>query len=110
MAVLWTAIIVYALVSPPSGAPRFPWLHAPGMDKLIHTILFSVEAALLHLAVRPKKNLSVAIVLVWCAFLGGGLEVVQHQFVEGRTGDWFDFLADMFGGVCGVAVALKMEK
>ena len=56
LAVLWTAFIVYGLLSEPSGTPRFPWLVKPGVDKVIHAILFGVEAGLLGLAFQNTLN------------------------------------------------------
>lgn len=111
MAVFWTAIIVYALISPPSETPRFPWLHAPGVDKLIHAVLFFAEAALLLNAWKTGLNFrSMTIVLLWCAFLGGGLEVVQYYFVDGRNGDWLDFFADLAGAFLAVIFMLQTRK
>jgi len=42
-------------------------------------------------------------ILAWCFILGGGLEVVQHVWIEGRSGDVLDLLADMIGGALGMA-------
>ena len=103
LAVLWTAFIVYGLLSEPSEIPRFPWLVKPGVDKVIHAILFGVEAGLLVLAFQNIRNkLLVVSLLIWCFVLGGFLEVVQYYWVSGRTGDVFDLLADMAGAVIGV--------
>ena len=104
LAVLWTAFIVYGLTTEPGGIPPFPWLVKPGVDKLIHVILFGIEASLLALISNkiagPRLWLPI---LSWCFILGGGLEVVQHIWIEGRSGDLLDFLADMIGGVLGVS-------
>ena len=103
LAVLWTAFIFYGLTSEPSGIPRFPWLVQPGVDKLIHAILFAVEAGLLALVFskteRPKLWLPI---LAWCFILGGGLEVVKHMWIEGRSGDVLDLIADMVGAILGI--------
>ena len=112
LAALWTAFIVYGLLSEPSGIPKFPWLVKPGVDKVIHAILFGVEAALLGLAFQNTRNkLLFVSLLVWCFVLGGFLEVVQYYWVSGRTGDVFDLLADMAGAVIGAwIIKLIMRK
>ena len=103
MAVFWTAFIVYGLLSEPSGIPRFPWLVKPGVDKVIHAILFGVEASLLTLAIPNTTNTWISIyTLIWCFVLGGFLEVVQYYWVFGRTGDVIDLVADMVGAFVGI--------
>tara|TARA_R110000868_G_scaffold91123_1_gene252807 strand:- start:665 stop:1000 length:336 start_codon:yes stop_codon:yes gene_type:complete len=104
LAVIWTAFIIYALVSEQSKIPRFPGLAEPGVDKLIHIILFGVEAGLLAFMVpKTEKRKFWIPILAWCFILGGGLEVVQHVWIEGRSGDVLDLLADMIGGALGMA-------
>ena len=103
LAVLWTAFIFYGLTKEPSGIPRFPWLLKPGVDKIIHAILFAVEAGLLSLVFEKSNEKKIGLVILgWCFILGGGLEVVQHVWIEGRSGDWLDLLADVVGGFVGL--------
>jgi VanZ family protein len=106
MAVFWTAFVVYGLSSEPSTIPQFPWLALPGVDKLLHFILFAVEGislAMAFSAFRGRKQ--VFIILGWCFLLGGATELVQHFWVEGRTGDIIDLLADTIGSVIGLLIS-----
>ena len=101
-AVLWTAFIVYGLASEPSGVPKFKWLILPGIDKIIHAILFLVESGLIFWAFHSVTNRSLLVpILIWCLFLGGGLELIQHFWVPGRSGQMWDLIADMAGGIIG---------
>ena len=52
--------------------------------------------------VYQKKALLLAVVI--SIFYGGLTEILQEYFVPGRTGDWFDFLADSIGTLLGVFV------
>ena len=105
LAVFWTAFIIYGLSSPPSATPRFPWLAMEGMDKLVHAVLFGIEAALCVWAIGKRANLQLLIwVVVWCTVLGGAMELVQYKWVEGRTGDVVDLLADTLGAILGAVV------
>lgn len=105
LAVFWTAFIIYGLSSPPSATPRFPWLAMEGMDKLVHAVLFGIEAALCVWAIGKRANLQLLIwVVVWCTVLGGTMELVQYKWVEGRTGDVVDLLADTLGAILGAVV------
>ena len=111
LAVLWTAFIVFGLLSEPSGIPRFKWLTIEGVDKLIHAILFLVEAALLTLVFAKPRTLKIGLlILAWCVFLGGILELIQHYWVNGRSGDWVDLLADTLGAVIGFAIISRFKK
>lgn len=100
--VLWSVFIGYGLLSSSNDLPRFPWLQFEGADKLIHSVLFGIDGFLLALATSVwgyKK--AILTVVAWSFAFGGGLEVIQHFFVADRTGDVFDLMADMVGGVLG---------
>lgn len=83
--------------------PKFPWLKIPGVDKLIHAILFGVEAGLLIFAFGSVKDKSWIPILAWCFVLGGILELAQHYWIVGRSGDVLDLAANMAGGLLGIA-------
>jgi VanZ family protein len=103
LAVLWTAFIFYGLTTEPSGIPRFAWLVKPGVDKIIHAILFTIEAGILVFIFEKSNGRKTWLaILSWCFILGGGLEIVQHFWIEGRSGDFLDLLADMVGGIFGI--------
>jgi VanZ family protein len=110
-AVLWTAFIVYALLSEPSAIPKYPWLKFPGVDKLIHALLFGIESILLVWAIKNRPaRFTVQIAAVWSIILGGGSELLQYYCVEGRSGDLFDLAADLFGGLLGAIVVTRCMK
>lgn len=111
MAVLWTAFIISALVSAPSDIPKFQWLTFPGVDKVIHITLFLVEGFLVSWSIlRSRSVVMAAMIVAFCVILGGGLELIQYQFIDGRSGDILDLLADAFGAVMGVYVFLRWSK
>lgn len=110
-AVLWTAFIFYALLSEPSTIPKYPWLAFPGVDKLIHAALFGIEAGLIQWYAdgRGWKHIFY-INLAWCILLGGALELFQYWFIEGRSGDFLDLLADAAGAVLTLLVMNKFVR
>ncbi len=110
-ALAWTVFIVYALLAEPSSVPRFTWLDFPHADKIVHVGLFVIESGIICWAFC-KQNWSYLIVgvLIWCALFGGGLELAQHYWVEGRSGEPMDFLADAFGAVIGMIVYSTISK
>ena len=110
MAVLWTAFIFYALTKEPSGLPKFKWLTLTGVDKAIHFVIFAIDSLLIQLAIEAKNRIGTAVfTIAFCISFGGFLELVQHYFVEGRTGDAIDWIADALGAVVG-AILVKNRK
>ena len=50
-----------------------------------------------------KKRAILLTIIISIAY-GGLTEIIQETFVPGRTGDWFDFLADSIGTSIGALV------
>lgn len=100
------AVIIYATLFPdPAGADRLPDI--PGMDKLIHAIMFGGMAGALafdyeraRFRKRPEPRVMLLCCIVSLAF-GGLIELLQGAMGLGRGADWLDFAAD----AVGVAVA-----
>ena len=85
-----------------------------GLDKVVHLLMYATFAFLCLWGYRKqfvsnglayqKKALLLAVVI--SIFYGGLTEMLQEYLVPGRTGDWFDFLADSIGTLLGVYVFL----
>ena len=85
-----------------------------GLDKVVHLLMYATFAFLCLWGYRKqfvsnglayqKKALLLAVVI--SIFYGGLTEMLQEYLVPGRTGDWFDFLADSIGTLLGVFVFL----
>ncbi len=80
-----------------------------GVDKLVHSALYFVlTAGTLIELVKMKLHTRVGITLFWALFIpvlfGGCIELAQHYLVQGRTGDWFDFAANVSGVIVAYLV------
>ena len=83
-----------------------------GLDKVVHLLMYATFAFLCLWGYRKqfvsnglayqKKALLLAVVI--SIFYGGLTEMLQEYLVPGRTGDWFDFLADSIGTLLGVLI------
>lgn len=99
---LVVAVILYATLFPdPAGADELPDI--PGIDKLIHAIMFGGMAGALafdycrsHMLTRPSRRTMLTCCAVSFVF-GGVIELLQDAMGLGRGADWFDFLADGVG-------------
>ena len=88
---------VVSLVLP--DAPEVE-VDVPGLDKLVHLLLFAVLA--LTATWRFGARAAVAIALLLYA---AGTEVVQAVLLPNRTGDVLDVLADVTGAGIGLTAA-----
>jgi len=112
ISLMWAiAIVHFSLSSVPTGPS------ISNFDKLGHCAAYMVLAFFLSLSLREwgLGVWGIIITLIICAFLGGGLEIVQSRV--GRAMELADFAADMAGAVLGLLtfrlvslIALKTMK
>ena len=53
---------------------------------------------------QPYRTKALALAAIISIFYGGLTELMQEFLVPTRTGDWFDFLADILGTLLGISV------
>lgn len=106
-AILWAAAIFAASSIPGTSLPSLEIL---GSDKLVHMGVYFVFAMLIFHALRTQDSVpwlahrAVLLTVILCAVYGITDEVHQ-SFVEGRSSDVYDWIADVLGGVLGVLSA-----
>lgn len=88
-------ICSYGFLKDVSGVPS-SWM--PN-DKLMHLLVFMVLMLLWQLSF-PKRTVTG---LLTMTVYGGLVELAQH-YLTVRTGDWWDWLAD----ICGILLALLL--
>lgn len=105
---LSTAIfIAIVCLIPGSGIPDAPF---SGMDKLLHAFMFAVlafqtQTFFLKQYSVPFLRLSpVKACVLFCAFFGALIELLQGSFVQNRNADLLDLLADLLGTGAGLLV------
>jgi VanZ family protein len=74
-----------------------------GWDKANHCIGYFLLTMWFTGVARRSRYLLVGVLLI--AF-GGSMEIAQGLMHEGRTADWFDFLANSIGVGAGVTLAM----
>lgn len=100
---LWTIIIFVLCVMPSDDLPN-PRFNFPHIDKVVHFGMYFVSSLLMMYPLERYRHFSRA--HIWCiaigfAFLfGGAVELLQARYF-GRSGDWYDLLADVLGGTAG---------
>lgn len=109
--ILVAAIIFYlcCLITSDDIPDHAFWEHT---DKVVHFLMYfglSLVASIGY--VHGEKGHIIILKLILFAFIlpmlyGGLIEILQHYFIEGRSGDWFDFMADCLGSLAALPLAL----
>jgi len=79
-----------------------------GFDKMAHLGFFYVLTILLFYGkIKYQHNysfrsLTIFKVILICAVIGGGIEILQWKVFTYRSGEWWDFGCDMLGSLMGV--------
>lgn len=108
------AVIFYlCCLATSDDMPSISW---PYTDKVVHFLMYlglSVVASFWY--IYGEKGLVNVRKLIIYAFIlpilyGGLIEILQHRYFEGRSGDWFDFLADVLGSLAALPLALYFRR
>ena len=103
------AIIDLTLVPKPLPDIQVPlWEHT---DKVVHALMFGGFVAACCLDYMRKKQIShiskrimLTIIIIATAF-GGIIEILQNAMGLGRSGDYFDLIADFAGIIIFAAIS-----
>lgn len=82
-------------------------------DKLIHFLMYlaiSVTFLVEYYIRRPIKDTQYYLIGLYPVLLGGFIEIAQSVFTDTRSGDWFDFFADVLGVIFAYLVFHYLKK
>lgn len=112
-AVVFAAILYFTLFPKPIGLDELPMF--PGVDKVVHCIMFFALAASVHfdcarmVMFRKRRQDYVPVVsFVVASVVGGLIEIVQHVMHMGRSADAIDWAADCLGAAIGAVVMIYL--
>ena len=96
-AVCWTLFMLTILLISPDrvGVPKRELI--PGLDKVVHFILFAILAFLTIRAIEERRReIKFWFLLILLSLFAAMTEVLQH-FQESRRADLWDMMADVLG-------------
>lgn len=104
--IAWFFLTLIAISIPGKELPKFgPWFEQISFDKLIHTFLFGMLAALWMLPVafssvpvQCKKHWFIKVAIA-TALWGLAAELIQKYFIPMRSYDMVDLLANSLGAI-----------
>lgn len=111
---LFTLLVVILLSVCPIGAPEIA-RNVPLADKWTHMVMyFGISAVVCYEHWRSHRPLPSAASLLLCgllfpAFVGGAMELIQAYCTTYRSGEWLDFVADSIGAAIGLLLALLLR-
>ena len=104
----WSVAILFLTLSSSIGEGGFWLLEIPGMDKVAHFGLFFILAVMASsFTIKNKTSMVWAIVYVIIIAI---ISEYGQSYVESRTSDVLDFLADIVGMIAGGFVAKRYLK
>ena len=87
-----------------------------GIDKVVHFCMYlglSGATALNYIYGKKgrinKAKLAIGAFMIPILY-GGLIEIIQALYCEGRSGDWFDFLADTLGSLAALPIAFYYRR
>jgi len=108
--ILWAGIIFWNSSRPHVHVPKFGFQSA---DKLAHAAVYFILGYLIIRAVtaasRNAINWKQGLLLIFIGILYGASDEFHQLFVPGRSADFFDWVADMFGVVLGHLTFLWLQ-
>ena len=79
------------------------FFNIPHFDKLVHFGMYFLFSLALFFDLKKNSQLQKKqiffVILILSIIIGGSIEIIQNYFIPGRSGDWFDLLADVAGSL-----------
>ncbi len=112
-------VIVYlCCLLPPNDIPEINSPFPFPVDKLVHFLMYvgfagATFVAYTHLTINAKQ-FRYLIAFFWSLVIpilfGGLIEIIQAKYCPGRSGDWFDLLADALGSLFIIPLAVFYKR
>ena len=107
MSIVLCGVILYLCMMDVRGLPK---VHVSNFDKLVHFLMYAAVAGMVFFESSCYFRTSVSDiqmllgVLVFPILFGGATELLQEYCAPTRSGDWMDFLFDVYGVAAGFLV------
>lgn len=104
------AVILVLTLTPGNELPQIKTFF--GFDKLVHAVMFGALSCLfvLNFSRATGRVTARAIILtaVISSALGALIEVAQHNYIPGRSGDFPDAVADAIGAIAIPLILIRL--
>lgn len=108
------ALIIFYLccLIPSDDIPTFEWNFFFEKDKVVHFLMYfglALVASCNYIYLRKGRIIIlkyIGLTLLVPILYGGLIEVIQAEYFVDRSGDWYDFVADILGVLASVPISL----
>lgn len=114
--ILW-AIVIFILCSiPGNDLPKTSMITIPHFDKIVHFGMFFIMGIFLFAEIsiqtKLKRTSITSVILLVITIYGGIIEYLQQNYFTNRSGDYWDLIADILGGIIAIILYpwLKIQK
>jgi VanZ family protein len=112
------AVVIFYLccLIPPRDVPDVDFDFFIPTDKVVHFLMYLGLAGVASFNyIYDKKGHIIILKLIAFAILipilyGGLIEIIQAEYFEERSGDWYDFLADVLGALASLPFSLWFRR
>ncbi len=112
------AVVIFYLccLIPPRDVPDVNFDFFIPTDKVVHFLMYLGLAGVASFNyIYDKKGHIIILKLIAFAILipilyGGLIEIIQAEYFEERSGDWYDFLADVLGALASLPFSLWFRR
>ncbi|MFC2124944.1 VanZ family protein [Bacteroidota bacterium] len=115
LTLLWTALVLFATLTPGDQLPDNAFLDIPYLDKFVHTGLFTVQSYLTIKSFQVLKSfyfiqqIKVILGLIICVGLAVFVEFMQ-QYIPSRSYESGDLFANIIGIFLGIIAFRILNK
>ncbi len=111
--IIW-CIIILILCAIPGDTVSSTSINIPYFDKIVHFGMFFMMGVFLCAELRYQTSLSYTkttiLTVILVAIYGGIIEVLQHYIFIKRSGDYYDLIADILGGLIAALIFPWLKK
>lgn len=112
------AIIIFYLscLLPSKDIPDIGFDFFIPADKIVHFLMYFGLSLVASFNYIYDKNGNIIIlkliIFAICIpiLYGGVIEIIQDNYFQGRSGDWYDFLADTLGAIASIPFSLWFRR
>jgi VanZ family protein len=111
--VLFAIFILFLSVMPTDLGGGPPSFYFPGMDKLIHAGMYGSFTMVVLLTYYRNSQLTSRAPLLLMLFVwlySALMELVQYFFIEFRSGEWRDLIANLVGILLGALIVFVFRR
>ncbi len=95
---------------PGPAVPKVNFLADIYFDKWVHAGLYFFWVLIWIAGIQKWQQKSIILIGIFMTFFGAAIEIIQHNWVAGRTAEWADWLADNAGIILGNVFVIRRKK